>query len=143
MRFLVTEIYKSATQINPEFMWPYFTYNNITYNLRKWPILYLPSTHSTHYRTNSVYFRGSPIWNNLPWDIKSTEAATEGVLWQKRPATLFKKRLWHRCFPLNFWKFLKIPFLQNTSGRLLLNLANQHLNLIPKLRTLEILIADV
>ena len=37
-----------------------------------------------------------------------------------RPATLLKKRLWHRCFPVNFVKFLRIPFLQNTSGRLLL-----------------------
>ena len=37
-----------------------------------------------------------------------------------RPATLFKKRLWHRCFPVNFAKFLRIPFSQNTSGRLLL-----------------------
>ena len=33
-----------------------------------------------------------------------------------RPATLLKKRLWHRCFPVNFAKFLKTPFLQNTSG---------------------------
>ena len=40
LRFLVTENYKSRTQINPEFMWPYFTYNNITYNLRKGPIFY-------------------------------------------------------------------------------------------------------
>ena len=37
-----------------------------------------------------------------------------------RPATLLKKRLWHRCFPVNFAKFLRTPFLQNTSGRLLL-----------------------
>ena len=37
-----------------------------------------------------------------------------------RPATLLKKRLWHRCFPVNFAKFLWAPFLQNTSGRLLL-----------------------
>ena len=27
-----------------------------------------------------------------------------------RPAILFKKRLWHRCFPLNFAKFLRTPF---------------------------------
>ena len=27
-----------------------------------------------------------------------------------RPATLLKKRLWHRCFPLNFAKFLRTPF---------------------------------
>ena len=38
-----------------------------------------------------------------------------------RPATLLKKSLWHRCFPINFAKFLRTPFLQNTSGRLLLS----------------------
>ena len=37
-----------------------------------------------------------------------------------RPTTLLKKRLWHRCFPVNFVKFLSTPFLQNTSRRLLL-----------------------
>ena len=37
-----------------------------------------------------------------------------------RLATLLKKRLWHRCFPVNFAKFLRTPFLQNTSRRLLL-----------------------
>ena len=35
-------------------------------------------------------------------------------------ATILKKRLWHRCFPVNFAKFLRTPFLQNTSGWLLL-----------------------
>ena len=39
-----------------------------------------------------------------------------------RPATLLKKKLWHRCFPMNFAKFLRTPFLRNTSGRLLLYL---------------------
>ena len=27
-----------------------------------------------------------------------------------RPATLLKKRLWNRCFPVNFVKFLRTPF---------------------------------
>ena len=27
-----------------------------------------------------------------------------------RPATLLKKRLWHRYFPVNFEKFLRTPF---------------------------------
>ena len=27
-----------------------------------------------------------------------------------RPATLLKKRLWHRCFPVNFAKFLRTTF---------------------------------
>ena len=37
-----------------------------------------------------------------------------------RPAALLKKRLWHRCFPVNFVKCLRTSYLQNTSGRLLL-----------------------
>ena len=36
-----------------------------------------------------------------------------------RPAILFKMKLRHRCFPVNFEKSLRAPFLQNTSGRLL------------------------
>ena len=39
-----------------------------------------------------------------------------------RPATLFKKRLWYRCFPVNFVKFPRTPYLQNASGRLLLEI---------------------
>ena len=38
----------------------------------------------------------------------------------RRPATFLKKRLWHRCFPVNFAKFLRTSFLQNTSRCLLL-----------------------
>ena len=37
-----------------------------------------------------------------------------------RPANLLKNRLWHRCFPVSFAKFLRICFLQNISGRMLL-----------------------
>ena len=29
---------------------------------------------------------------------------------QARPVTLLKKRLWYRCFPVNFAKFLGAPF---------------------------------
>ena len=35
-----------------------------------------------------------------------------------RPATLLKKRLQHRFFTVNFVKFLRTPFLHNTSRRL-------------------------
>ena len=30
------------------------------------------------------------------------------------PATLLKKRLWHRCFPVEFAKFLRTTFLYRT-----------------------------
>ena len=35
----------------------------------------------------------------------------------KAPAALLKKRLWQKCFPVNFVKFLRTLFLQNNSGR--------------------------
>ena len=44
------------------------------------------------------------------------------------PSTLSKKWLWHRCFPVNFAKFLRTPFLQNTSGRLVLLVKDWDLN---------------
>ena len=40
-----------------------------------------------------------------------------------RSAILWKKRRWYRCFPLNSVKFLRTPFLQNNSGRLLLKVS--------------------
>ena len=72
------------------------------------------------------------IVQNLKEPMKATEIAVDIVfisfekfprecLHRPRPATLLKKRLWRRCFPVNFVKFLRTPFLQNTSGRLLLH----------------------
>ena len=67
-------------------------------------------------------------------DLQKSEVAIRGVLSEKvfleisknsqqntcvlelRPATLLKKKLWHRCFPMNFAKFLRTPFSYNTSG---------------------------
>ena len=37
------------------------------------------------------------------------------------PATLLKKRLWHRCFAVNFANFLRTPSLHNTSDDCFLN----------------------
>ena len=37
-----------------------------------------------------------------------------------RPATLLKRRFPHRCFLVNFGKFLRVPILQKTYGPLLL-----------------------
>ena len=56
----------------------------------------------------------------LPWFF-----LLEIVFWSLtktslKSANLLKKKLWQTCFPVNFLKFLRIPFLQNTAGRLLL-----------------------
>ena len=86
------------------------------------------------------------IWKS-PYMLVFTEAATRGVLLGKVFSEisqnsqentsarvsflifLLKKWLWHRCSPVNFAKFLKTPFLQNTSGRLLLCLSKNTLKI--------------
>ena len=57
-----------------------------------------------------------------------------------RRATLFKKRLWHRCFPVNFVKFLRRSFLQNISRRLFPELKNPFiiLQMFKPLRFLDV-----
>ena len=39
------------------------------------------------------------------------------------PENLFKTRLQHRCFTVNFTEFLRTPFLQSISRRLLLEMS--------------------
>ena len=41
-----------------------------------------------------------------------------------RSATLLKKRLWRKCFPVNFVKFLRTPFFIERLWWLLLNIQN-------------------
>ena len=40
------------------------------------------------------------------------------VFFNKVAGLRFKKRFWHRCFPVSFVKFLRTSFSQNTSWRL-------------------------
>ena len=49
----------------------------------------------------------------------------------------FKKRFWHKCFPVNFVKFLRKPYLQNTSERL--TSRSSRLQMLFKLGVLEAL----
>ena len=49
---LTTEIYKSLTDLSPEVIKPFFTVNELPYNLRNGSILNLPSAQTTYYGTN-------------------------------------------------------------------------------------------
>ena len=63
----------------------------------------------------SRYQKFRKIHRNAP----VPESLFNKIAWL-RSATLLKRRLWHRCFPVNFAKFLRTLFSQSTSGRLLL-----------------------
>ena len=68
--------------------------------------------------------RCSPKFHKIHRNTCAKKHLCQSLLFNKvaglRPTTLLKKRLWRRCFPVSFVKFLRTPFLQNTSGRLLL-----------------------
>ena len=56
-------------------------------------------------RTSALlYFQALIFLKCLIW----VEAVVQTCSWG--PVTLLKKRLWHRCFPVNFVKFLRTPF---------------------------------
>ena len=93
---------------------------------------------------------------HVPYQMYDTEAATGGVLQKKvfleisensqvntcarvsflikfrrhASVSLLKKRLWNRCFPVNFAKFSRTPFLQKTSERLLLMVPYQMYDMV-------------
>ena len=69
---------------------------------------------------NFTKFTGKRLCLSLFFNkVSGLEAPTKVF----RPTTLLKKRLWHRCFPVNFVKFLRTAFLQNNSGRLRLTIS--------------------
>ena len=57
--------------------------------------------------------------------LLKSHAANFAMIISLRPATLLKKRLWHRCFPVNFAKFLRTPFLTEHLWWLLLRTGNK------------------
>ena len=77
LRFLVIEIFKSISHINPKFMWLFFKPKKLSCNLKKRPILNLPRTQSTYCGTNAIQSRGSYMWSNLPAKVKSRNSVFE------------------------------------------------------------------
>ena len=69
LRYLAIEVYQSLTMLNPGFTWNLFERNHIPYNLRRGGLLLLPPAKSARYGVNSLAFRGSLLWNNLPTPI--------------------------------------------------------------------------
>ena len=71
-----------------------------------------------------LYFLNRPILQLTLNFMLSLRETNMSQIWEqkyrKTTATLLKKRLWQWFFPENFANFSRIPFLQNSSGRLLL-----------------------
>ena len=77
LKRLAIEVYKSLANLNPEFMWRFLKNKSIPYNLRNGNICILLPARSSHYGINSVQFRGSLLWNNLPISVKESVSVKE------------------------------------------------------------------
>ena len=66
------------------------------------------------------------IWQNSQENICARDSFL--IELQTTPATLLKKRLWHRCFPVNFAKLLRTPFPQTSIFRA--NISNFRVNVL-------------
>ena len=59
---------------------------------------------------------------------KKTPVPESFLIKLRGPATLLDKRLWHKCFPVHFAKFLRTPFLIEHLWWLLLNDHDQNVS---------------
>ena len=90
-----TEIYKSLTDLSPEFIKPSFTVKEIPYNLRNGHILNLSSARTRYFGTNSNLLRACEVCNNLPLSIKQSQSLLE---FKTNIKTLRNNdRLWKIC----------------------------------------------
>ena len=77
LQYLAIEIYKSLTKLNTGFVGNFFERNHTPYNLRRGDLLLLPPAKSIRYGVNSLAFRGSLLWNNLPPQVKESQTLEE------------------------------------------------------------------
>ena len=75
LRYLANQVFKSIMHLNPQFMWSYF--EEKPYNLSDRSKLVLPKTKSSQFGINSLQFRGSFLWNNLPVSLKNCQSLNE------------------------------------------------------------------
>ena len=66
IRCLLIEIYKTLHGLNPSFMEDIFVPKSVPYSLRDTDLLTIPKSNTVRYGVNSLTFRSSILWNNLP-----------------------------------------------------------------------------
>ena len=72
---------------------------------------------------SAILFRNSHQGCSMKKGVLRNFAKFTGKhLCQSLFVTLLKKKLWHRCLPVNFAKFLRTTLIQNTSRQLLLTI---------------------
>ena len=64
---MATEICKSVSKADP-----FFSYKNLLYNFKRGPVWSLSAAKAVVFGKNVVHFKGTLIWNNLPYLVISS-----------------------------------------------------------------------
>ena len=73
MQNLCTEIYKTLSNLNPQYMQELFEKSSSSYSTRRPNDLRIPRVNQASYGSRSIRFEGTMLWNHLPEHIKSSE----------------------------------------------------------------------
>ena len=74
LQLLMTEVYKTKSDLNPAFMKDIFLDRNIGYNLRQGNDSQLPKVHTTSFGVETISFLGNRLWRNLPNAVKEASS---------------------------------------------------------------------
>ena len=88
LQFLAIEMYKSKNKLNPSFMWKTYKEKKTPDSQRRGISLFIPNANTQKYGINSLNFRGSILWNNLPIKLKECKSLQEFKLLLKRSGNL-------------------------------------------------------
>ena len=125
----VSDICNSRFMLCQTYAWIQLFSSIINMPLKKNKMNEMKFMFTSQYGQSNAKFASKFRSNHLRWSIgkgilKKFAKCTEKHLCQSlffnivagQPATLLNKRFWHRCFLLNFAKFLRTSILQNNSG---------------------------
>ena len=70
LQLLMTESYKTKSDLNPPFRKNIFAERNTGYNLRHGNDSQLPNVHTTTYGIETISFLGNRLWSTLPYVVK-------------------------------------------------------------------------
>ena len=74
LKFLLTGVYKFLNGLSPPIMNEVFQTNDNPYDLRNPRILASKHKSTIKYGINTIAFRGSQIWQNIPSEIRNSES---------------------------------------------------------------------
>ena len=98
LQFLAMEMYKCRNKLNPSSKRKAYEEKNTPYSVRRRVTLLAPDANTRKYVINSLKFRKSVLWNNLPANLKECQSLLEFKLLLKQNGSLLCTCSAHRIY---------------------------------------------